>query len=105
MLNRVTLIGNLGRDPQSKQFDTGTVATRISVACNEYYNDQQKTTWVDVLAWGKLAESMSKNLEKGDHVYLEGKLSVNVYNRDGDERRVMEVVCTSFRRLNPRKEQ
>ncbi|MEL7248362.1 MAG: single-stranded DNA-binding protein [Bacteroidota bacterium] len=105
MVNEVKLIGNLGRDPQVKEFDSGRTAARISVACNEYYNGQTKTTWVDVLAWGKVAENMEKSLRKGDQIYVDGKLSVHVYEREGEQRKVMEVVANSFRRLNPRKEE
>lgn len=104
MVNKVTLIGNLGRDPQTKAFESGRTAARISVACNEYYNGETKTTWIDVLAWGKVAENMGKSLKRGDQIYVEGKLSNHVYDREGEARKVMEVVAISFRRLNPRRE-
>ncbi|MFL5754390.1 MAG: single-stranded DNA-binding protein [Bacteroidia bacterium] len=77
--NKVTLIGNLGNNPEVKVLDNNKRVARLSVATNETYKNKQgekitETTWHNVVAWGPLAQLVEKFLKKGSEVCLEGKL-------------------------------
>ena len=80
MVNRVILIGNLGKDPEVRRLENGAVVAKFSLATNENYRDksgewQQQTEWHDIVAWRALAERAESSLKKGSMVYVEGKLS------------------------------
>lgn len=98
MYNKITLIGRLGRDPESKTFESGSVQTTFSIATSESFKDksgewQDNTTWHRVVCWGKLAESLAKNLHKGDLVIVEGKQEHRKYtDKDGNDKTISEVV-------------
>ena len=106
MLNRVTLIGNLGKDPEMKRLEGGTLMGRFSLATNEYYRDnnnelQQQTEWHDVIVWRFLAEQAEKTLKKGALVLVEGKITYRKYtDKKGIERTVAEIAATSFKALD-----
>ena len=106
MLNRVMLIGNLGKDPEMKRLEGGTLMGRFSLATNEYYRDnnnelQQQTEWHDVIVWRFLAEQAEKTLKKGALVYLEGKITYRKYtDKKGIERTVAEIAATTFKVLD-----
>jgi single-strand DNA-binding protein len=106
MINKVTLIGNLGRDPEVKRFDTGGMVAKFSLATNENYKDrngdwQTQTEWHDVVCWGSLAERAERNLRKGSLAYVEGKLTHRKYtDQNNVERYITEVVATIFRPLD-----
>ncbi|MEO6130269.1 MAG: single-stranded DNA-binding protein [Saprospiraceae bacterium] len=108
MVNKVILIGNLGRDPEVKYLEGNIAVAKFSVATNESYKDkkgewQKETEWHDVVAWRQLAERAEKQLKKGSQVYVEGKLTHRKYqDKDGIERFVTEVVASSFRILDRR---
>ncbi len=108
MLNRVTLIGNLGRDPEVRRLESGVAVAKFSVATNESYKDkagewQQKTEWHDVVCWRALADRAEQQLKKGGMVYLEGKLTHRKYqDKDGNDRYITEVVAAMFRSLDKR---
>jgi single-strand DNA-binding protein len=72
MLNRVTLIGNLGRDPESQFLQDGTQLTRLSVGTTSGYGAKKVSIWFRVTAWRKTAEACAKYLVKGSKVYVEG---------------------------------
>jgi len=105
MINKVLLIGNLGKDPEIKSFDNGGMVGKFSVATNESYLDkqgewQQKTEWHDVVVWNKQAERAEKQLSKGMMVYVEGKLTHRKWQDDqGNNRYTTEVVAQTFRML------
>ncbi len=106
MLNRVMLIGNLGKDPEMKRLEGGTLMGRFSIATNEYYRDnnnelQQQTEWHDVIVWRFLAEQAEKTLKKGALVYVEGKITYRKYtDKKGIERTVAEIAATTFKVLD-----
>ena len=108
MINKVILIGNLGRDPEVRHFDNGGMVARFSVATNESYRDknnewQTVTEWHDVVAWRNLAERAERQLHKGSMVYVEGKLTHRKWtDRDGNDRYSTEVVANTFRLLDRR---
>ncbi len=108
MINKVTLIGNLGRDPEVRHFENGSMVAKFSVATNESYRDkngewQTNTEWHDIVVWRGLAERAEKSLKKGSLVYIDGKLTHRKYqDKDGNDRYITEVVANTFRLLEKR---
>lgn len=107
MINKVTLIGNLGGDPEIRTLENGTPVGRFSLATNENYKDkdgnwQTQTEWHNVVVWRDLAER-AKNLKKGSAVYVEGKISYRKYtDKDGVEKNLTDIVAATFRMLDKR---
>jgi single-strand DNA-binding protein len=99
-LNKVTLIGNLGADPDLKYTPSGKPVCNLSVATNETWKDkagekQSKVEWHKVQAWGDLAENCAKYLAKGRSVYVEGKLQTRKWqDKDGKDRYTTEIVAS-----------
>ncbi len=108
MINKVTLIGNLGADPEVRHLEGGATVARFSLATNENYQDkdgnwQTLTEWHNVVAWRSLAERVERSLKKGMLVYVEGKISYRKYTgQDGQERYVTDIVANSIRILEKR---
>ena len=108
MVNRVILIGNLGRDPEIRRLENGAVVAKFSIATNENYKDksgewQTQTEWHDVVVWRALAERAESQLKKGAQVYIEGKLTHRSWqDQEGNNRRTTEVVGAFFRVLGRR---
>ena len=108
MVNKVILIGNLGRDPEVRRLENGAVVAKFSVATNENYKDkagewQTQTEWHDVVVWRHLAERAERDLLKGKLVYIEGKLTHRKYqDKDGIDRYTTEVVANNLRLLEKR---
>lgn len=102
MVNRVILVGNIGKDPEVRTLDNGSKVAKFSLATNENYRDksgewQQNTEWHNIVAWRSLAEK-AENLQKGNAVYLEGKLQTRTWEaQDGSPRKTTEVVASYFR--------
>lgn len=100
--NRVQLLGNLGRDPELKEFEGGKRRLRMTLATNEkfeYSTGQSKedTQWHSVVAWGRTAEQAAEVLKKGSFVSIEGRLVHRNYeDKEGQKRYVTEVVMTQF---------
>lgn len=108
MVNRVILIGNLGRDPEVRRLENGAVVAKFSIATNENYKDksgewQSQTEWHDIVVWRSLAERAESTLKKGMAIYLEGKLTHRTWqDQDGNNRRTTEVVASYFRSISKR---
>ena len=108
MVNKVILIGNLGRDPEVRYLEGNIAVARFSVATNESYKDkkgdwQTQTEWHDIVCWRQLAERAEKQLKKGTQVFLEGKLTHRKYqDKEGNDRYVTEVVANTIRILDRR---
>tara|TARA_X000001316_G_scaffold4768_1_gene1064 strand:- start:250 stop:660 length:411 start_codon:yes stop_codon:yes gene_type:complete len=108
MVNRVTLIGNLGKDPEVRRLENGAVVAKFSVATSENYKDksgewQTQVEWHDVVCWRNLAEKAESTLKKGAQVYVEGKLTHRTWqDQDGNNRRTTEVVANYFRTISSR---
>ena len=106
LVNRVQLIGNLGKDPELTQTSTGKQLLRLSLATNETYKDAKgefvtNTSWHNLVAWGPLAERMATRLHKGEKVAVSGKLNHRQYEDKNGERKYMtEVVVDDFLDLN-----
>ena len=98
-VNKVILIGNLGKDPEVRRFDNGAVVASFSIATSESYVDKQSgekkeiTDWHDIVLWRGLAEVAEKYLHKGTKIYVEGKLKKKSWqDKEGNTRYNTEVV-------------
>ena len=108
-LNKVLLIGNLGRDPEVRATPNGSKVATFSVACSESWKDQsgqkqERTEWVTVVAWRAQAEIAEKYLRKGSKVYVEGELQTRTWEdkQGGGKRYATEVLCDRFMMLDGR---
>ena len=103
--NRVILMGNLTRDPELKHTAGGTSLAKFGIATNETYTSQgekkQRTTFVDVVAWGRTGEVINQYLKKGSPIFLEGRLEFSSWkdNATGQNRSKLEVVVDKFQFL------
>lgn len=105
-LNRVMLIGHLGKDPEMRTTQTGKAVANFSIATNEKYGETESTSWHKIVVWGKLAEVCGKYLGKGQAVYLEGRLQYRQWkDRDGASRESTEVVANHMVMLGAGKKQ
>ncbi len=107
MINKVTLIGNLGSDPEVRHLESGAVVAKFSLATNESYKDkagewQTQTEWHNIIMWRNLAERAERDLKKGKLVFVEGKLTHRKYEKDGQTRYITEVVANTYRLLEKR---
>lgn len=111
MINKIILIGNVGKDPDFKVLDSGTSVANFSLATSESYKDkngewQTLTEWHDVICWRSLADRAQTQIKKGVSIYVEGKLTHRTWeDQDGNKRRNSEVVASYFRVLTKRDEQ
>src|SRR4051794_35526713 len=108
-LNKVLLIGNLGKDPEMKYTPQGTAVATFSVAVSRSWKDRssdewkEETEWFRVVAWEKLAETCNEYLRKGSKVYVEGRLQTRKWEgQDGQPREMVEVVASEVLRLESR---
>ena len=96
-VNKVILVGNLGRDAELRYTPGGAVVATLNMATTEVWNDksgqkQEKTEWHRVVFWGKVAESLTEYLTKGKQVYVEGRLETRQWNdKDGNKRYTTEI--------------
>ncbi|HMX41588.1 MAG TPA: single-stranded DNA-binding protein [Saprospiraceae bacterium] len=108
MINKVTLIGHLGADPEIRTLENGTSVGRFSLATNENYKDregnwQTMTDWHNIVVWRDLADRAKNMLKKGSTVYVEGKISYRKYtDKDGVEKNLTDIVANTFRLLDKR---
>lgn len=105
MINRVTLIGNLGQDPELKTTPQGQNVCQLRVATTSSYKDrdgnrQEATEWHTVVVWGNQAVACGNHLSKGRQVYVEGRLATRKWtDKDGKDRYTTEVVAENVRFL------
>jgi len=108
MLNKVMLIGRLGRDPEIRYTQSGNAVASFSIATSEYWRDkqgqrQEKTEWHDIVAWDRLADQAQSYLKKGSMVYIEGKLQTRSWDdQQGQKKYRTEVVANQVRFLDSR---
>ncbi|MCL5256304.1 MAG: single-stranded DNA-binding protein [Chloroflexi bacterium] len=101
-LNKVMLIGNLGKDPEMRYTPGGSAVTTFSVACSRTWTtpdgeSKEETEWFNVVAWTKLAELCNQYLTKGSRVYIEGRLRTRSWEgQDGQKRYRTEVVANDM---------
>jgi len=105
MVNKVILVGNLGKDPELRYTPSGAAVVNFSLATSETYKDrdgnrQTKTEWHNIVAWRQLAEICGKFLHKGKQVYIEGSLQTRKWqDRDGNDRYTTEIVANQMQML------
>ena len=107
-LNKVILIGNLGQDPEARFTPKGTAVTNLSVATNESWKDQsgelqERTEWHKIVMYGRMAETASEYMKKGQMVYVEGRLHTREWEDQNQiKRRTTEISCDNFTMLGKR---
>jgi single-strand DNA-binding protein len=107
-LNRVSLIGNIGKDPESKYLTNGDAVTNVSLATTESWKDKntgekvEKTEWHRLVFFKKLAEIVAEYCEKGKQIYVEGRLQTRKYEKDGVTHYSTEIVCDTMKMLGTR---
>ena len=108
MVNRVILVGRLGRDPEMRHTTSGTAVTNFSVATNEKWKNQsgepqERTEWHKIVTWSKLAEISNQYLTKGQLVFIEGRIQTREWDdRDGNKRQTTEIVASDMKMLGGR---
>ncbi len=109
-VNRVILVGRLGKDPEMRYTPNGTAVCKFSLATDEAWRDQsgqlqKRTEWHNIVAWTKLAETCQKLLTKGKQIYVEGRIQTRQWDdRDGNKRTTTEIVIGTMRLLGSRAE-
>src|SRR5579859_4879552 len=110
-MNKIMLIGNLGRDPEMNYTPGGNAVTKFSLAVNRYKKSstgerQEETEWFNIVAWDKLAETCNTYLHKGSKVFIEGRVSQRKYtDKNGIERYTFDVVASEMEMLTPKSAQ
>ncbi len=110
-MNKIILIGNLGKDPEFDYTPSGVAMARFSLAVNRTTRNssgekQVETDWFNVIAWRQLAEICNNYLHKGSKVYIEGRLQQRKYtDRNGVERTAIDVVANDMEMLTPKSAQ
>jgi single-strand DNA-binding protein len=105
MVNKVILIGRLGRDPELRRTASGSAVANFSVATDETWVDangqkQTRTEWHNIVAWRRLGEICAEFLKKGRLVYIEGKIQSREWDdRDGNKRRTTEIIASAMQML------
>ena len=109
MLNRWQGIGNLGRDPETRDSNAGNPITNFSIACTRKWRDsngnsQEETEWANIVCFGKNAEIAGEYLTKGRQVYVEGRLKTSSWDdkETGAKRYKTEIICDRFQMLGKR---
>lgn len=104
-LNKVMIIGHLGRDPEMRYTAEGTPVANFSVATSEKYKDKENTEWHRVVAFARLAEICGEYLRKGKQVYVEGRLQTRKWtDKDGHDKYTTEIVASDMRMLGRRED-
>jgi single-strand DNA-binding protein len=107
-INKVILIGNLGRDPETRYSQGGNAVTNFSVATSESWRDRQsgeqqdRTEWHNVVCFSRLAEIAGEYLKKGSKVYIEGSLRTSSWEQDGQKRYRTEIMARELQMLDGR---
>jgi len=110
-MNKIMLIGNLGRDPEMSYTPNGTAITKFTLAVNRVTKSptgerQEETEWFNIVAWQKLAETCNAYLRKGSKVFIEGRLTTRKYtDRNGVERLAIDVIANEMEILTPKSAQ
>lgn len=103
-VNKVILVGNLGRDPELKFMANGEAVCNFSIATTDSWKDksgakQEKTEWHNIVMYRKLAEIAGEYLKKGSSVYIEGRLQTRKWQKDGQDRYSTEIIADSMQML------
>jgi single-strand DNA-binding protein len=104
MLNKIQLIGRLGKDPEVRYTNDGEAVANVSLATTENWKDkngvkQEKTEWHNLVFYRRLAEVVEEHLKKGALIYVEGKSTTEKYQKEGEDRFITKVVVAEMRML------
>jgi single-strand DNA-binding protein len=109
MVNKVILVGNLGRDPEVRSTTSGQQVATFSIATSRKWKDregnrQEQTEWHNIVCWGRQAEVAGQYLTKGKQIYVEGRLQTRSWDdkQSGEKKYKTEVVCDNFQMLGSR---
>jgi single-strand DNA-binding protein len=101
--NRVTLVGNVVRDPEIRYVGSGAAVTKFTIAVNRKSKEADSADYIDVVAWDKLAETSNTYLKKGTLVLVEGRLAIHAYeSKGGEKHKASEVVMSLLQMLGRR---
>ncbi len=107
--NKVNLIGRIGKNPEIQTVGTTKdyALTRFPLATNESYKDKngqwhENTQWHNLMAWGKTAERITKLIQKGQEIMIEGRIVNKMYEKDGEKRYTTDIEVTDFLLLSPK---
>jgi len=109
-VNKVILIGNLGKDPDLRYTPSGQAVATFSLATNDRYKDKdgqmvERAEWHNIVVWGKQAETAKEYLKKGRQIFVEGRIAYRTYDdREGNKRYITEVVAQRLQFLGRREE-
>lgn len=108
MLNKVQLIGRLGKDPEIRNIQGDETVANVSLATSENWKDkngekQEKTEWHNLVFYRRLAEVVGEHLKKGALIYVEGKITTEKYQKDGEDRYVTKIVVSEMKMLGGNK--
>ena len=100
-MNKVILLGNVGKDPEVKTFESGTIKVSFPLATTEKWKDkdgnkQESTEWHNCELWGKRAEVIQKYVKKGDKLYVEGKIKTESWEKEGEKKYTTKISVTDF---------
>lgn len=103
-LNVVHLIGRTGKDVEHTFTPSGAEVAKVSIACSEKFKNKagetvEQTTWLNLVFWGKLAGIVSQYVQKGQEIYVQGKIQVRKYDKEGITHYVTEIVCDKMQML------
>ena len=107
-VNKVILVGNLGRDPELRYIPSGQAVANFTLATNDRWrdkegNNQERTEWHRIVVWGKSAENCAQFLQKGRSVYIEGRLQTREWeDKDGNKRQTTETIAQTVQFLGGR---
>lgn len=105
-INKVILVGNVGRDPEMKSLPSGTNLATFSLATTDKRskdeNGNPRTEWHNIVAWGKLAEIVDRYITKGKLLYVEGQIRTRTYEQDGQKKYFTEIHAQTIEMLGPR---
>jgi single-strand DNA-binding protein len=106
-MNKVMLIGNVGKEPEMTYTPSGSAVTKFTLATNRRWTDKQsgekkeETTWFNIVAWDRQAETISQYVHKGSKIYIEGRFTSREYtDKDGVQRRVFDVIVSEMELLD-----
>ena len=106
-VNKVTLIGRVGKDPEVKTTKDGKKVASFTIATNDYQKDSsgnQKTQWHNITVWEGLANTVEQYLKKGAEVYVEGRISYEEYEKDGVKKNFTRITGSNFQFLGSKKD-
>jgi len=110
-INKVILVGNLGKDPEIRYTPSGTAIANFTIATSETYNKKDgsgketKTEWHNIVAFNKLAEICGEYLSKGKQVYIEGKIQYRTWDdKDGNKKYTTEIIANTMQMLGRKEE-